>query len=110
MILEPLDVQNPIALRFLRIALAFNAATLSGLCSYPIDTVRRRLFMDVGKKKKDKKYKGTIDCAVRVAKEEGVAGLWKGALSNVFRGMGATLVLVIYDDAKAWAERKIYGH
>ena len=44
MILEPLDVQNAIALRFIRIALAFNAATLSGLCSYPIDTIRRRLY------------------------------------------------------------------
>jgi solute carrier family 25 (adenine nucleotide translocator) protein 4/5/6/31 len=64
--------------------------------------------MDVGKKKK--KYNGTLDCLVKVTKNEGVTGLWKGALSNVFRGMGATLVLVIYDDAKAWAEKKILGH
>jgi len=40
--------------------MAFTAATVSGLCSYPIDTIRRRLFVDVGKKKK--MYNGTLDC------------------------------------------------
>jgi len=83
--------------------MAFSAATFSGLCSYPIDTVRRRLFMDVGKK--EKTYKGTFDCFFKIAKTEGVTGLWKGALSNIARGFGATLVLVIYDDAKAFAYR-----
>lgn len=95
-------------LRILRTALAFNAATLSGLCSYPIDTVRRRLFMDVGAKVKA--YNGTIDCFMKIAKNEGLPGLWKGAASNIARGFGATLVLVIYDDAKAWAMRTFLGH
>ena len=44
--------------------MGFTAATLSGLCSYPIDTVRRRLFMDVGKKVK--KYKGTMDTFTKI--------------------------------------------
>ena len=34
-------------------------------------------------------------------------GLFRGALANVYRSLGATLVLVIYDDAKAWAYRKL---
>jgi len=95
-------------LRVARVALAFNAATISGLCSYPIDTIRRRLFMDVGAKVKT--YNGTIDCGMKIIKTEGVAGLWKGAASNIARGLGATLVLVIYDDAKEWAVRTLYGH
>ena len=37
-------------------------------------------------------YKGTIDCAVQIVQQEGVGGLFKGALSNVFRGTGAALV------------------
>jgi solute carrier family 25 (adenine nucleotide translocator) protein 4/5/6/31 len=101
MILNKVDIQNPFALRIARTACAFTAATASGLCSYPIDTVRRRLFLDVGKAKK--KYKGTIDCFFRIAKQEGVGGLWKGAVSNIARGFGATLVLVIYDDFKSFA-------
>ena len=92
-------------MRVARTALAFNAATISGLISYPIDTIRRRMFMDVGKKVP--KYNGTFDCARKICAEEGVPALWKGALSNVARGFGATLVLVIYDDFKAWAYKKL---
>lgn len=88
--------------------MAFTAATVSGLCSYPIDTIRRRLFVDVGKKKK--MYNGTLDCFQKIARTEGVAGLWAGALSNVARGFGATLVLVIYDDFKAWATKAFGKH
>ena len=33
-------------------------------------------------------------------KNEGTAAFYKGALSNVFRGFGASLVLVLYDEAK----------
>lgn len=61
-----MKLENPIALRMGRLTLAFSAATVSGLCSYPIDTVRRRLFMDVGKKKKA--YNGTVDCFMKIVK------------------------------------------
>lgn len=108
MIFSRYDVTNPIGLRVLKTAMAFSAATVSGLCSYPIDTVRRRLFMDVGKK--EKTYKGTMDCFRKIVAQEGLKGLWKGALSNIARGFGATLVLVIYDDAKAFAYSKYGGH
>ena len=42
--------------------------------------------------------------------KEGVNGLFKGAGANVARSLGATLVLVIYDDAKAWAYKKLGLH
>ena len=42
-------------------------------------------------------YDGTIDCFTKIIKKEGVGGLFNGALSNVFRGTGAAIVLVLYD-------------
>jgi solute carrier family 25 (adenine nucleotide translocator) protein 4/5/6/31 len=43
-------------------------------------------------------YKNTFDCAVKIAKKEGASAFFKGALSNFFRGIGASIVLVLYDE------------
>ena len=48
----------------------------SGLISYPIDTIRRRMMMTSGQAVK---YKGSMDCAVQVVKNEGFMSLMKGA-------------------------------
>ncbi|CAJ0574339.1 unnamed protein product, partial [Mesorhabditis spiculigera] len=68
----------------------------SGVLSYPWDTVRRRMMMQSGRK--DILYKNTWDCAVKIVKNEGMSAMFKGALSNVFRGTGGALVLAIYDE------------
>ena len=81
----------------------------SGVFSYPFDTVRRRLMMMSGliKKKgpvdesKVVHYKGTMDCFAQIYKNEGMKGFFKGALTNFFRGIGASLVLVGYDEIQA---------
>jgi len=69
---------------------------LAGLASYPLDTVRRRLMMQSGKK--EVLYTGTIDCFIKIAKNEGSKAFFKGALSNIIRGAGGSLVLVLYDE------------
>jgi solute carrier family 25 (adenine nucleotide translocator) protein 4/5/6/31 len=43
-------------------------------------------------------YTGTVDCFVKISKNEGAKAFFKGALSNTFRGIGASLVLVLYDE------------
>uniref|UniRef100_A0A914BZU7 ADP/ATP translocase n=1 Tax=Acrobeloides nanus TaxID=290746 RepID=A0A914BZU7_9BILA len=68
----------------------------SGILSYPWDTVRRRMMMQSGRK--DNLYKNTLDCAKKIVKNEGWHGLYKGALSNVYRGTGGALVLATYDE------------
>jgi solute carrier family 25 (mitochondrial adenine nucleotide translocator), member 4/5/6/31 len=68
----------------------------SGVLSYPWDTVRRRMMMQSGRK--DVLYKNTLDCAMKIVKNEGMSAMFKGALSNVFRGTGGALVLAIYDE------------
>jgi len=72
----------------------------AGIASYPLDTVRRRLMMQSGRK--DVMYKNTMDCFRKIAKNEGPGAFFKGALSNVIRGTGGALVLVFYDKIQSW--------
>jgi solute carrier family 25 (mitochondrial adenine nucleotide translocator), member 4/5/6/31 len=71
---------------------------VSGLASYPLDTVRRRMMMQSGKKGADVQYTGTMDCVGKILKAEGVNGFFTGAGANILRGAGASLVLVMYDE------------
>jgi len=75
---------------------------LSGLASYPLDTVRRRMMMQSGRKKGEVMYTGTLDCFVKIAKNEGTKAFFKGALSNIIRGAGGSLVLVMYDELQMY--------
>jgi solute carrier family 25 (adenine nucleotide translocator) protein 4/5/6/31 len=44
-------------------------------------------------------YSSTLDCFAKIYKNEGgLTPFFKGALSNVFRGVGGALVLVLYDE------------
>jgi solute carrier family 25 (adenine nucleotide translocator) protein 4/5/6/31 len=72
----------------------------AGICSYPLDTVRRRLMMQSGRA--DVMYKNTLDCFIKIAKDEGPGAFFKGALSNVIRGTGGALVLVFYDKIQSF--------
>lgn len=74
--------------------------TVSGIISYPFDTVRRRLMMQSGRAKADQVYKGTLHCWATILKTEGGGAFFKGAFSNVLRGTGGALVLVLYDEIK----------
>ncbi len=82
---------------FVMWALAQTVTTLAGIISYPLDTVRRRLMMQSGKTGADIMYTGTMDCFAKIASQEGTKAFFKGAGSNVLRGTGGALVLVLYD-------------
>merc|ERR1712183_495389 len=56
--------------------LGWAVTVTAGLMSYPIDTIRRRMMMTSGG---GVKYKGSIDCAVQIMKNEGFMSLMKGA-------------------------------
>jgi len=79
-------------------AIAQCVTTLSGIISYPFDTVRRRMMMQSGRKGGDIMYSSTIDCWRKIAAQEGSGAFFKGAFSNVLRGTGGALVLVLYDE------------
>lgn len=74
--------------------------TVSGIMSYPFDTVRRRMMMQSGRPVAERMYKNTLNCWVVITKTEGPTAFFKGAFSNVLRGTGGALVLVFYDVVK----------
>jgi len=90
-----LTKDSSIVAKFVVAQVATNAA---GVLSYPFDTVRRRLMMTSGGKKL---YNGIVDAFVKIYSNEGAGAFFKGAFSNVLRGVGGALVLIMYDEIKA---------
>lgn len=72
--------------------------TSAGLISYPLDTVRRRMMMQAGLEQR--MYANTLDCWRKIYQTEGAMSFYRGAVSNMFRGTGAALILVLYDEIK----------
>jgi solute carrier family 25 (adenine nucleotide translocator) protein 4/5/6/31 len=81
-------------------AIAQTVTTIAGIISYPFDTVRRRMMMQSGRAKSEIVYKSTAHCWATIAKSEGAGAFFKGAFSNVLRGTGGAIVLVMYDEIK----------
>ena len=83
-----------------KFSMAYAITVAAGLISYPLDTVRRRMMMTSGKNAG--KYTNSVDCLKKVLTQEGVAALYKGAGSNVLRGLAGSLVLVGFDYIKSF--------
>lgn len=82
------------------IAIGTLARTVILPFNYPFDTVRRRLMLESEKPAAERQYKGGIDCAMKVMKNEGLGGMYKGLLPEVFRGFGGVMVVVVYERLK----------
>jgi solute carrier family 25 (adenine nucleotide translocator) protein 4/5/6/31 len=80
-----------------KFAVAQFTAIMAGYASYPFDTIRRRLQMQSEKPRDQWVYKGTMDCASQILRNEGVTAMFKGAGANALRTVGSALVLVLYD-------------
>ena len=87
--------------------LGYAVTTVAGLAAYPIDTVRRRMMMTSGSG--EAKYKSSIHAFGKIMGEEGVGAFFKGAGSNILRGLGGTLVLVGFDYFKKFYIKAKYG-
>lgn len=71
------------------------AVSASGIISYPLDTLQRRLQIEASKPKDIQMYNGMVDCFGKILKNEGPGGFFKGALANVLRGTGALSLIHI---------------
>jgi len=78
--------------------LGWAVTIVSGLMSYPIDTVRRRMMMTSGT---GVNYKGSLDCAQQIMKNEGFMSMMKGAGANILRGVAGAGVLAGFDVIQA---------
>jgi solute carrier family 25 (adenine nucleotide translocator) protein 4/5/6/31 len=81
-----------------KFAVGYAVTVTAGLLSYPLDTIRRRLMMTSGKHAG--KYKSSMDAFSQIMKNEGAKALYKGAGSNILRGLAGALVLVGFDYCK----------
>lgn len=70
---------------------------------YPLDVIRTRLGVDVGKDKAHRQFNNSIDVVVKLVKSDGIHG--------IYRGIGISLVLTtfyrgtyfgLFDTGKAW--------
>jgi len=87
---------DPNANVVLKFIVAQVTTAISGLISYPLDTVRRRMMMQSGQA--EKQYKSSLDCIIKIYKNNGPSAFFKGAGTNILRGAGGSLVLVLYDE------------
>jgi len=74
--------------------LGWMVTVVSGLASYPIDTIRRRMMMTSGT---GVHYKSSIDCGMQILKNEGFMSMMKGAGANILRGIAGAGVLSGFD-------------
>jgi len=74
--------------------LGWVVTTGSGLASYPLDTVRRRMMMTSGEAVK---YASSFAAFKQIVAQEGVKSLFKGAGANILRGIAGAGVLSLYD-------------
>jgi solute carrier family 25 (mitochondrial adenine nucleotide translocator), member 4/5/6/31 len=93
------DTLKPILLKpdsgFLQsFALGYCVTVSSGLMSYPIDTIRRRMMMTSGEAVK---FNGSMDCFSYIMKNEGFGSLMNGAGANILRGIAGAGVLSGFD-------------
>jgi len=95
-----MDLMGKDAGFFSRFALGYAVTVVAGLVSYPLDTIRRRMMMTSGSA--EAKYSGSLDCTAKILKNDGVNAFFKGAGSNILRGLCGALVLVGFDYMKAY--------
>ena len=83
-----------------RFACAQAISLTSGTLCYPLDSVRRRMMMQAGLTPPERRYRNSIDCLVKIARQEGIRGFYLGIGPNVVRSISGALLLVCYDTFK----------
>merc|ERR1712151_121138 len=69
--LNPFKKDTGIVGLFSKFCIAQTTAIIAGFISYPFDTVRRRLQMQSEKPRDQWLYSGTLDCTMKIIKDEG---------------------------------------
>ena len=90
---------------FKKFVIAQFATIFATFCTYPFDTVKKRLMMqsDPG----EITYTGTLDCIKKMIKTEGIRSLYRGCLFRYTVGIGTPIALVIYENVKTKLENDL---
>lgn len=84
-----------------RLMLAQTVSLTAGTLAYPFDSVRRRMMMQAGQLRSERKYRNSIHCFRTVFKQEGPRGFYMGIGPNLLRSIGGALLLVGYDTVRS---------
>ncbi|CAA19176.1 ADP,ATP carrier protein [Schizosaccharomyces pombe] len=96
--LKPVVLVGPLEGNFLAsFLLGWAVTTGSGVASYPLDTIRRRMMMTSGEAVK---YSSSFECGRQILAKEGARSFFKGAGANILRGVAGAGVLSIYDQVQ----------
>jgi solute carrier family 25 (adenine nucleotide translocator) protein 4/5/6/31 len=102
------DAMGPDVSFGVKFAVGYAVTVVSGVLSYPIDTIRRRMMMTSGGDKA-LMYTSSLDCAAKIMKAEGFMSFFKGAGANILRGMAGAGVLAGFDELKQIYVKTQYG-
>jgi len=79
--------------------LGWAVTVTSGVCAYPLDSVKRRMMMTAGE---EVRYSSSLACFREIVAREGYRALFRGAGVNIVRGVAGAGVLTSFDRAKAF--------
>uniref|UniRef100_A0AC34RPP8 ADP/ATP translocase n=1 Tax=Panagrolaimus sp. JU765 TaxID=591449 RepID=A0AC34RPP8_9BILA len=89
------------------------AGGLSGCATfcfiYPLDFTRTRLAVDMGKNKASREFRGLFDCFYKIAKADGVFGLYRGFIPSLqYIFMYRSVYYGLFDSVKTRVEHRGY--
>ncbi|XVF11743.1 hypothetical protein REPUB_Repub08aG0054100 [Reevesia pubescens] len=85
--------------------LGWSITTVSGVCAYPFDTVRRRMMLTSGH---SMKYSSSMHAFREIVHLEGFTALYRGVTANMLLGVAGAGVLAGYDQLNRFASRQGY--
>lgn len=85
--------------------LGWSITTVSGVCAYPFDTLRRRMMMTSGQ---PLKYRNAIHAFTEILRLEGFTALYRGVTANMLLGVAGAGVLAGHDQLHRIAYRHGY--
>lgn len=86
--------------------LGWSVTTVSGVCAYPFDTLRRRMMLTSGQ---PSKYRNAIHAFREIVYLEGFTALFRGVSANMLLGVAGAGVLAGYDQLHRIAYRHGYS-
>ncbi|GAB2276700.1 ADP,ATP carrier protein ER-ANT1 [Dionaea muscipula] len=90
---------------FASFLLGWCVTTISGVCAYPFDTLRRRMMLTSGQ---PFKYRNSIHALQEIIKYEGFLALFRGVTANILLGVAGAGVLAGYDKLQRIASKHGY--
>jgi solute carrier family 25 protein 33/36 len=92
---------------WVHLAAAANAGIVTSTCTNPIWLVKTRLQLDRATKASgERQYKNSWDCIMKVVRQEGIVGLYRGLSASYLGVVESSLQWVLYEQMKGFIRRR----